>query len=161
MKIHIVLADAGLGDSTGKLNLLGAGWNMTQVLPTGGTPDCAVAVFIEVPWDMCNRELDLTLELLDQDLTPVVVHTPSGDAPIRMAQQVVVASAPGAPNGSDGQLALLVSLKGGLPLSPGNWYKWRAFIAGHEDTPGEAKFFVQRQPSTPTIGHSPMPRPGI
>jgi hypothetical protein len=72
--------------------------------------------------------------------------------PIRVSQPIVVASTPGAPNGSDGQVAVLVNLKGGLPLAPGNWYKWRASIGGQEDAAGEAKFFVQRQPGVPTFG---------
>ncbi len=152
MTIRIVLADVGLADPAGKLNLLGAGWNVTQILPTGGTPDSAVAVFVEVPWDLCNRELRLTLELLDQDLNPVTVQTPDGPSTIRISQTIVVSSTPGAPNGSDGQAAVIVAIRGGLPLAPGSWYKWRAFIEDHNDLAGEAKFFVQRQPGMPTFG---------
>jgi hypothetical protein len=145
----------GLADPTGKLHLLGAGWSMTQLLPTGGTPDSAVAMFIEVPWDLCNRELRLNLELLDQDLNPVVVQTPAGPSAIRVSQPIVVNSIPGAPNGSDGEAAIIVQLRGGLPLAAATWYKWRASIDGHEEHIGEAKFFVQRQPSAPTFGGTP------
>src|SRR5436305_7562443 len=97
----------GATDPSGKVNLLGAGWNVTQVLPTGGTPDSVVAVFIEVPWDLCNRELGLTLELLDQDQHPVAVQTPAGPSAVRVGQPIVVNSTPGAPNGSDGQVAII------------------------------------------------------
>src|SRR4249920_3888109 len=50
---------------SGKLYLLGAGWN---VLFTSGAPaNIALAVLIEVPWDQTNQRHQMRAELLTSD----------------------------------------------------------------------------------------------
>jgi hypothetical protein len=152
VKINIILADIGVQDASGKLNLLGAGWSTIGVLPNGLTSDIAIAVNIEVPWDQCNRELDFAIELVDEDSQPFQVPVGEEMQPLRLAQKLVVPTIPGAPNGTPGSHNVLLQLKGGLPLTPGRSYKWRAVVDGKEDEAGEARFYVLRQPSTPTFG---------
>ena len=152
MKINIILADLGAQDASGKLNLLGAGWSYIGVLPSGLTSDIAVAVTIEVPWDQCNRELDFVLELIDDDGKAFEVPVGDERKPVRLSQKLVVATTPGAPNGTPGSATVLVQLQGGLPLTPGRSYRWRAVLGNNEDEAGEARFFVLRQPSVPTFG---------
>lgn len=150
----VVLADVGQVDPAGKLHLLGAGWSQTGVGPNGLTPDFAVAVFVTVPWDQCNKELEVSLELVTDDEQAVTVNTPNGEQPIVIKQGVVVSPPAGAPNGSPGQHAMLVGVQGGLPLRPGSWYKWRVRVAGEQEPGWHARFFVVRQPTTPTFGRS-------
>lgn len=152
MKIVVILADTGTQDPQGKLNLLGAGWTQTESGPNGLTPDSAVAVFIEVPWDRCNRELDVVLELLTEDGHPVLLPVDGGPQPLRVGQRLVVPPPGGAPNGSPGQAALLANFQGGLPLTPGSWYKWRVTVDKEENDAWQARFFVRRRQSTPTFG---------
>lgn len=152
MKINVLLADVGTSDSSGKLNLLGAGWSQMSVLPNGMTSDFAVAVFLEVPWDKCNRELKLVLELQTQDGQVVSLPTPAGPSAVRVKQGVVVPTLPGAPNGSWGSACYLVNFKGGLPLSPGNWYRWVVTADGEGEPGSITRFFVKRQPTMATFG---------
>jgi hypothetical protein len=152
VKINVILADAGTQDPTGKLNLLGVGWSVTAVGPNGLTADSAVAVFLEVPWDKANRELEVVLQLFDDDRSPFLLPTPAGAQPLRIAQKVVVPIASGAPNGSSGIANLLAQFQGGLPLSPGNWYCWRVTVDDESNDAWTARFFVRRQPSMPSFG---------
>jgi Family of unknown function (DUF6941) len=153
MKATVVLADMGQNDASGKLNLLGAGWSITQISPIGLTPDSAVAVFMEVDWDKVGREIDVLIELVDDDDEPVVLTMPDGNAqPVKMRQAVIANPTPGAPSGSPTMVTLLVGIQGGLPLSPGRWYKWRVSLDGKHLEDWAARFYVQRQPTTPTFG---------
>ncbi|HET8658640.1 MAG TPA: hypothetical protein VFM55_06540 [Micromonosporaceae bacterium] len=155
MKINVILADTGVQDPQGKLHLLGVGWSQIGVQPNGLSGDMAVAVLIEVPWDMCNKELNVELELRSEDGEPVLVPTPGGQQPLRMTQRLVIPTPPGAPNGSPGTANLLVKLQGGLALAPGSWYAWRVTADGKDDENWTARFFVRRQPSMPTFGAPP------
>lgn len=152
MKVNVLLADTGVEDATGKVHLLGLGWHVTAVLPNGLTPDFVVAVFLEVPWDKCNREIEISLELITDDGQVVTVPTPGGEQRLKITQKAVVTVPPGAPNGSSGQMNLLAKFQGGLPLAPGSWYAWRVSVDGQVDDSWTARFFVRRQPSTPTFG---------
>jgi hypothetical protein len=152
VKVTLLLADMGQNDPTGKLNILGAGWNITAVGPAGVTPDAALAVFIEAPWDRCNRPLEIVLDLVSEDDEPVVVPLGTEPGPLRITHSLVAVPAPGAPNGSPGFNSFLINLRGGLPLAPGNWYRWRAFVDKEHEGSWEARFYVQRQQTAPTFG---------
>jgi hypothetical protein len=152
VKVTLVLADMGQNDSTGKLNILGAGWSVTAVGPTGVTPDSALAIFLEAPWDRCNQPLEVVLDLVSDDEEPVNISMGETRTPVRLAHTLVAVPAPGAPNGSPGFVSFLLNLRGGLPLAPGNWYKWRATVDKEHEDLWEARFYVQRQPTVPTFG---------
>lgn len=152
MKINVILADIGAQDASGKLNLLGAGWSQISVLPSGRTSDFAVAVLMEAPWDKCNREIELVMELHDEDGKPVMIPGPVDPQPLRISQQIIVPTIPGSPNGSPGTANMLMNLQGGLALYPGASYRWVLTIDGERDDAWTAGFFVQRQPAAPTIG---------
>jgi hypothetical protein len=155
VKVTVLLADMGQNDPSGKLNILGAGWNMTAVGPAGVTPDSALAVMLEAPWDKCNRPLEVVLDLVTEDDAAVLVPLAGPDsepAALRISHSLVAVPAPGAPNGSPGFVAFIINLRGGLPLVPGNWYKWRAFVDKEHEPAWEARFYVQRQQQAPTIG---------
>lgn len=153
MKVTVLLADVGTNDPLGKLNLLGVGWNQTQVQPNGLTPDMALAVIIEVPWDQANREIHVLAELINEDGQPVELPvSPDKQEPLRIEHRPVATPPVGAPNGSPAQLGILVNLHGGLPLQPGAWYAWRVSVNGEQGDDWQAKFFVRRQASAPTFG---------
>ena len=73
VKATIVLADAATV-SEGKLNLLGAGWNLIgpQPAPT------AIGLLLEIPWDEANRRHHLRLSLTNADGHPIQVRGPDG-----------------------------------------------------------------------------------
>lgn len=155
MKVYVLLADQGQQDPHNKLHLLGAGWAFTAVGPDGRTPDQAVAVFIEVPWDRCNRPIPFLLELLNEDGTAVSLSFAGPESPpqpIVLAQDVIAAPPPGAPNGTPGIAKVFLGLSGGLPLAPGRRYVWRATLDGQTEAAWETGFFVQRQQQPPRFG---------
>ena len=152
MKANVLLADTGTQDSNGKLHLLGVGWSMITVGPNGLTGDSAVAVLLEVPWDKCNREIEVILELVNEDGKAVTLPTPAGEQQLRIVHRLVIPSPPGAPNGSPGHANLLAQFQGGLPLLPGVWYSWRVTVDKEIRDDWQAKFFVRRQQSPPTFG---------
>jgi hypothetical protein len=81
----------------------------------------------KVPWDRSNEVINFTLELLDEDGRPTMLHTPDGQSiGIKAEAQLEVGRPPGISAGSllDASFALNVSP---LPLPPGR-YEWRLEI---------------------------------
>lgn len=154
MIVNVVLADTGQQDPYGKTHLLGAGWSTTQVGPAGLVPDQAVAVFIEVPWDRCNRELAFLLQLIDADGRPVQLPSAEDEsaAAIQVESVVTATPPPGAPNGTPGTASFFVHLQGGLPLAAGQRYSWQVSLDGETDDSWRASFFVQRQQAPTRFG---------
>lgn len=119
VEVQVILCDAAVADSSGKLHMLGAGWSLT------GSPTSphAVALLIKVPWDRTNQKLPLLLELLDADGSPVRL----ADGPIAVQAEIEVGRPAGVPAGIMLDSAFTVGL-GPLPLPPGR-YQWRANLA--------------------------------
>ena len=66
MKATILLCDAAQA-TDGKLNMLGAGWNVIGPQPA----PFAIALLIDVPWDETGRSHYFELTLVDADGRPV------------------------------------------------------------------------------------------
>lgn len=123
VEVQIILCDAAVADSNGKLHMLGAGWSLTA----SPTSPHAVALLIKVPWDLTDRQLPLELELLDADGIPVRLPTPDGYGPVSVHAEIEVSRPTGVPEGIMLDSAFTVGL-GPLPLAPGR-YQWRANLA--------------------------------
>lgn len=155
MIVNVVLADTGQQDPFGKTHLLGAGWSTTQAGPNGQVPDQAVAVFLEAPWDRCNREMPFLLQLLDSDGHPVALPNPEPDqppAPVQVESVITATPPQGAPNGTPGTASFFVHLQGGLPLAAGQRYTWQVTLDGETNESWRAGFFVQRQAAAARFG---------
>lgn len=155
MIVKIILADTGTQDPFGKTNLLGAGWAVTQLGPHGQTPDQAVAVFIEAPWDRCNRPMQFRMELLNQDGDAVELPTgppPAPTAPLVIDASITVTPPPTSPNGTPGTAAFFANLVGGLPLAAGQRYTWRVTLDDETEDGWQAGFFVARQQQPARFG---------
>lgn len=128
MKVTMLLADAAQV-ADGKLFILGGGWSVTGPDPIPS----AIAIKMDVPWDVANQPHRFTLRLLDQDGNPVTMQ-PGLDAPVQPVQiegQFMVdrqGVAPGTP--LDGLAAINF---GPLPLQPASRYVWELAIDGHSD----------------------------
>ena len=129
VEIKLILCDAAVADPHGKVHMLGAGWSVMGT-PTGPH---AVVVLAKVPWDRANQKLKLSLELVDQDGTPVQVPRPE-DEPLKVGQEaeLEVGRPPGIAPGSMLNAAFTVSLPA-LPLAPGR-YTWNLNLADAHDS---------------------------
>lgn len=162
MKIYVLLADRGTHNpASGTVNLLNAGWAVTQLRrpmgPGNGpqpplvTAPHVVVVFLECELGMCNRPLTLEIVLVSQDEQVVQVPGPAGLQAVRLEQVIIVPSPPGVPTGFPGHASAMMDLPTGLPLRPGI-YRWQASINGRSEEGWAAPFFVAGAPVPPTFG---------
>ncbi len=119
-KVTMMLADAAQV-AEGKLNVLGAGWNVTGPAPTPS----AIGIIIEVPWNHTNLEHRYRLELVDLDGNGVAL--PGNDDPIRVEERFEVGRPPGMRPGSYLPLPRAINF-GPMPLPPGGHFEWRLTI---------------------------------
>lgn len=126
----LILCDAAKADENGKLNMLGAGWNLT------GSPTSphAVALLIQVPWDRANQKIPVRVELLTDDGEAVSIPGPTGPQPLFSEMALEVGRPPGVAAGSTLNAAFALNVAS-LGLSPSR-YEWRATVDDH--TQGES-----------------------
>jgi hypothetical protein len=142
MKVTMLLADAAQAVG-GKLYVLGGGWSMTGPEPTPS----AIAIKLEVPWDLANRPHELGLALLDDDGRPVVV----GDKPVQIQGRFEVGRPAGLPAGTPLDAVLALTM-GPIPLEGGQRYTWKLSIDGESREDWHVAFMVRKgqpQPGLP------------
>jgi hypothetical protein len=128
MRVTMLLADAAQAVE-GKLYVLGGGWSMCGPDPT----PMALALKIEVPWDLANVGHHMRLELLDGDGNNVLFESPDGDEqPLTIDSDFEVGRPPGLKPGTSIDLPLAINL-GPLPLEPGGLFQWRLTIDGETE----------------------------
>lgn len=136
MRALLLLADAAQAVE-GKLYILGGGWSVTGPEPS----PMAVAVKIEVPWDLANQVHDVELTLLDEDGQPA----PEG-APLRIDGRVEVGRPPGLARGTALDVPLAVSVGPIAGLRPGGRYEWVLRINSETNDAWRAGFQVRSLP---------------
>jgi hypothetical protein len=139
----MMLADAAQA-SEGKLYILGGGWNITGPEPSPS----AIAVYIEVPWDLTNIQQQWRLELLDSDGQPAMIPTPLGEQELVLEGVFEVGRPPGVTPGTGIGVPLAISL-GPLPLRAGSRYEWRLSIGGRTDDNWRLPFSTRAAPPAP------------
>jgi hypothetical protein len=112
----------------GKLYILGGGWNIIGPDPA----PTAIAIYVEVSWDLTNVKHPWRLELLDADDQPVMVPTPMGEQPLVLEGMLEVGRPVGVQPGIGLGIPLAINL-GPIPLAPASRYVWRLTIAGHSE----------------------------
>lgn len=127
MKATMILCDhAQVAD--GKMNLLGGGWTLTGP----GPAPFGIALMIDVPWHLTNRQHMFRIELIDLDGNAVI---PEGlEDPVAIEGQFEVGRPPGVRTGTS--LPFMAAVNSGpIPLAPGGHFEWRLTINGeaHED----------------------------
>ncbi len=149
----IVLADYAAVDASNKVNLLGAGWTITQIIQTGATAPHAVVVFIDVPAKFYGQMVPVSLMLLDDAGRPV---EPPGNPPIRIAQLAKVErpQLPGIylPDDLPARIQVVMAFPMGIPLERGRKYKWQLEIDSATKPDWETWFCVAGPPPQPVIG---------
>ena len=173
MKVTVLLADKGTRDrQKATLNLLNAGWTSTRLQPPTAalpgplsgmslTSPHAVAVFYEVEPHLCNKQIQLMVELVTEDGKPVELPGPAGPQEMRLAQMITIQSPGGVPPGSPGTGNTLLEIFPGLPLTPGV-YEWRVTLADRHEGDWRARFHVTPPAQPAALGFvPPTPAQGV
>ncbi len=122
MKATLLLCDFA-SVAEGKLNILGAGWSMTN-----NVTNHAVAILLDVPWDRTNAKMTLQLELKEQDGQPVLQPGPTGQVAVRVDIDFEVGRPPGLHRGTSIPVPFAVPVA--LQLVPGQRYYWELSVDG-------------------------------
>jgi hypothetical protein len=124
-KVTMLLADsAQVADR--KLYVLGGG---ISILPSRPAP-MAIAMLIQCPWDQANLRHTWTLELLDEDFSPVEI----GDRAVVVRGEFEAGRPAGVTPGVALDVPLAINFTA-MPLEPGKRYTWR--LAIDDDTEPE------------------------
>lgn len=157
-RVAVLLADYAAPDPSGRINILGAGWNVTGANPTTGqTPQQSLVVLLDFPPELYGEDFTLSLQLRDSAGALVELPGPTGQPqPMRIAQVLRVEEPP-APLGGPRNLLwahsqTVFTLLQGLPLRPNELYTWCVEIDGDERPERAVSFYVAGPPPTPVIG---------
>lgn len=153
MKVTMLLADSAQAVG-GKLYILGGGWSITGPMPVPS----AIAIKIEVPWNLASRQHSIVLELLTADGQLVRLPAPpqEGLQPVRVEGQVGTGIPPGLIEGTPVDATLALNI-GPMPLPPGARYVWRLSIDG--DTREEWQVAFSTRTAQPKQMGPPPPAP--
>jgi hypothetical protein len=125
MKVTLLLADAAQAMG-GKLYILGGGWsNIMAPAPF------AIALKVEVPWNLATQTHTFRLELVDADGQDVEVETMDGMQPLVVEGQFSTGIAPGMRQGTPMDAVAAISFPP-LPFEVGR-YAFRLSIDGKSD----------------------------
>ncbi len=137
MKLTFLLADSAQVQS-GKLYMLGAGWNITGPQATPG----ALAGVVHVEWGETNRDHSLAFNLVREDGQPFMVPTPTGPQPVRVQMQFQVGRPAGIPQGSELNVPFAFNIAP-LPYEPGRRYEWRPSLDGEDLADNRLAFTIR------------------
>ncbi|MFC8130522.1 DUF6941 family protein [Streptomyces sp. NPDC057302] len=150
--VSIFLADFANADPTGKVNAIGAGWQMVTMTPeTGATAPHAVVVLISAAPSVEDTEVNTTLTLCDASGEVVQIPGPAGDPQALQVVQSVRLDRPTVQQFPQreklwSQGKVIINLPTGLPLQVDHEYQWVFKIEGVSGPQWMAPFFVV-QPS--------------
>lgn len=163
-RVLVMIADYAGVDGSGKLNAIGAGFNLTQIDPqTGMSPPQFLVVVVDVPVRHVGSEYPVVVELRRDDTNEVVsVPGPTGPQALRI-QQMARVDHPPLPQGVQRPPALssrhqmVMSFATGIPLQAGASYRWRVEIEGQSRPQWNAVFHVLAPVPGPLFGGPSAP----
>ena len=152
----LILADFANADAASKLNLIGGGWQVTGLMPSGLTGPQALVAMIEVPPNLAGTEFPLSITLLDEGGAQVMMPTPTGGQEALRIAQLAKAEIPNVPgvllHGKVwSRVQVILNFSNGLPLQAGQSYTWSLEIDGTHDPQWAVSFFVAAPPR-PVVG---------
>lgn len=126
MRAKILLADSA-EVREGLLFILGGGWS--EVGP--GTQPFAIAGILEVGWDEANTKHSAEFTIENDDGAALMIPTPTGDQPFRIASDFEVGRPPGSPRGRSFNVPVALPILP-IPWNPGHRYSVVLKIDGGE-----------------------------
>lgn len=156
----ILIADYASIDGGSKINAIGLGIQVTQLLPqTNGTGAMYVVALIDVPRKYAGQKAVLGIELrnLSDGNSAVKVQGPTGQfESLRVQHEFEVAhpQLPGFSLPDDGfaRVQIAMGFPNGLPLQPLKTYAWKLSIDGQSRQSWRAVFSVASHPPNPVFG---------
>lgn len=149
MKLTFILADSAQVHS-GKLYILGGGWNVTGPQPAPG----ALAGIIHVDWNETNKDHVLAFDLNRDDGEPFMVPTPMGPQPLHVEMKFQIGRPAGAAPGSELNVPFAFNI-GPLPFEPGRRYEWRPKLNGEDLVDDRLAFSMRAAPQQPGMPGAP------
>lgn len=143
MRATLLLCDHA-AVAEGKLYISGAGWSVTGPDPAPS----AIALKLDVPWDLTNQPIEIHLRLVTQDGAPVLQGGPEGPVPVEVSARLEVGRPVGIPAGTPIDAPLAVNLPA-LPLAPGGRYSWVLDIDGQHEEDWHLTFSTRPAPAPP------------
>jgi hypothetical protein len=138
-RVTMLLADAAqVADR--KLYVLGGG---ISILPARPAP-MAIAMIIQCPWDQANLRHTWTLELLDEDFSPVLI----GERAVVVRGEFEAGRPAGVTPGVALDVPLAINFTA-MPLTPGNRYTWRLAIDDDTEPEWRVGFSVRESAPAP------------
>lgn len=134
IELQVILADYAVTHD-GKVMMAGAGWSMVGAGPFSS----ALAFMAKVPWDMADRRITITAELVDEDGRSVLVN----GAALSLEIAFEVRRPEGVKPGSDIDQNVAVQIPP-INLEPGRTYEWRVSVDGHANRDWNRVFHVRR-----------------
>ncbi len=146
-QVSIFLADFANAEPTGKVNVIGAGWQVMTMAEAGSTAAHSLVVLISMAPTFGDVEIGTTLTLRDDEGSVVEVPGTNGELqPVHVSQRVKLKRPPleGMPQPAKlwSQGKLVVSLPTGLPLKVDHEYEWIFEIDEVSEGRWFAPFFV-------------------
>lgn len=136
-----MLADAAQAVDN-KLFILGGGWSVTGPGPT----TMAIALKLEVPWDLTNRPHQWRIELLDADGRQVLLAGQGGTQGLMLSGDFEVGRPAGTPDGTPIDLALAVNLAA-VPFPADQRLVWKLWIDDQTSEDWELRFTTRPAPA--------------
>jgi hypothetical protein len=171
LRVTLVLADYANTDASGKVNLIGGGWQITNIMPNGMTGPQYLLTLIDVParhlgeefatgWSLFDEKTGSVVRMPAAPPGQVVPPGPSGlGAPTQAlrVQQLVKAEKPSIPNlhlppDFQGRIQTILAFPEGLPLSPNGQFSWRLEVDGTHLKHWRVTFITAGPPPPPVIG---------
>jgi hypothetical protein len=156
----VLVADYAGVDGGGKINAIGLGVQLTQLLPlTNTTGAMFVVAFIDIPRKFSGQKAVIGLELrnLTDGNSIVKVQGPTGQLEgLQVVQEIEVSQpqSPGLhlPDDAYARVQLSMGFPTGLPLEPLKTYAWKLNIDGQSRQSWRAIFSLVGQPPGPVFG---------
>ncbi len=167
--VTLLLADYIGVDAGGKINVIGGGFSISGIQPTGFTAPQYLAVIIDMPRRYVGEEFTFSVALRNSETNALVqAPGPSGQSEALRVQQLMKSGHPmiGAdplPDVVPARVQTVIAFPNGVPVPLGHLYKWQVEIDDQTKAGWSTYFYVPGPTPSPVFGGpaGPSSIPGV